>query len=65
MSCYIANIIQDADLDIFVAHVPELDIYSQGRTLKEARVAIEDAIESYLTVSCEKNIHWGNETIVR
>ncbi len=35
----------DAQADVYVAFDPILDVYSQGTTEKEARIALEDAIQ--------------------
>lgn len=46
-----ANINYDPQANVFVAHVPGLNIYSQGEKSSEAELAIIDAVESYLKVS--------------
>ncbi|MBA7690251.1 hypothetical protein ES703_98775 [subsurface metagenome] len=48
-----ANIDYDPQANVFVAHVPALNIYSQAEKSSEAELAIIDAVESYLKVSHE------------
>lgn len=38
------------DVEMFVAYVPTLDIFSQGKTVTKARLALEDAVNSFLIV---------------
>ena len=54
-----ASIELDAGVNMYVAFVPALRIYSQGKTPIEAKKAIEDATESYLKVA---HTHWGRKT---
>jgi predicted RNase H-like HicB family nuclease len=37
--------------DLYVAHVPELDVSSCGETQEKARVNIEDAVRGFLEVA--------------
>lgn len=46
-----AEIKFEGEVNMYVAYVPALKIYSQGETQSEAELAIMDAVESYLTVS--------------
>ena len=41
----------DKEANVYVAHTPELNIFSQGETVLQARQALEDAIESVFIVS--------------
>lgn len=40
--------------DMFVAHVPELDVSSCGKTREEARTNIQDAVRGFLETSNDK-----------
>lgn len=53
-----ARIEFDAGVEMYVAYVPALRIYSQGKTPAQAKTAIEDATESYLKVA---HTIWGRE----
>ena len=44
---------------LFVSSCPELDIHSQGRTLEEARISLEDALRLYLTQGARRGILEG------
>ncbi len=48
----------DKDANVWVGYCPELNVYSQGRTLEEAEKATRSAIrllrEAYLETSKEK-----------
>lgn len=41
----------DEQTNIFVTYSSALNIYSQGRTLEEAKLAMRDAIRSFITVT--------------
>lgn len=45
----------DEDVNIFVAHAPAIDIYSQGKSVDKAKLAIEDAVNCYLVTSYKLN----------
>lgn len=45
-----AEIKFDSEVNMYVAHVPALRIYSQAETASQAKEAIKDAVESYLEV---------------
>ena len=40
----------DKQANVFVTHSSALNIYSQGRTLEEAKLAMRDAIWSFILV---------------
>lgn len=42
--------------EVFVSFAPALRLYSQGETLDQAKEALADAINSYLTVAYEKGV---------
>lgn len=42
---------KDDQAEVYVGHVPALNLYSQGRTEHEALRAIEHAVRLYLTVA--------------
>ncbi|MEX0784611.1 MAG: type II toxin-antitoxin system HicB family antitoxin [Dehalococcoidia bacterium] len=42
--------------DWFVAHSPEMDIASQGRTVEEARQSLTEAIELFLEAASAEEI---------
>ena len=46
----------DEEVEMYVAKVPALKIYSQAKTKAKAELAIVDAIESYLKVAHKHNL---------
>ncbi len=46
----------DKEVKMYVAKVPALKTYSQAKTQAEAKLAIMDAIESYLEVAHKHNL---------
>lgn len=46
----------DEDLKVFVAEIPALTIATQATTLQKVKLAIRDAVESYLKCSHDVNV---------
>lgn len=46
----------DKEANIFVAHTPTLDIFSQGETIDRAKLALEDAVKSFLMVAHKNDL---------
>ena len=46
----------DKDANIFIAYSPKYRIFSQGKTIERAKLALEDAVESFLIVSNKYNL---------
>ena len=44
----------DKEADVYISYSEKYDLYSQGRTRMEAKIALEDAIESY--IECNKKL---------
>lgn len=51
-----AEIKFDEEADIYVAHTPIFDIYSQGESVDSAKLALEDAVNSFLMVAYENGL---------
>jgi len=51
-----AGIKHDDNANVVVTYVPALGIYSQGENMVQAKLALEDAVESFFRVSHEKGV---------
>lgn len=51
----------DEEVEMYVAKVPALKTYSQAKTQAEAKLAIVDAIESYLKVAHKYNLQFTKD----
>ena len=52
----IAGIKHDENANVFVTYVPALGIYSQGENMIQAKLALNDAVESFFRVSHDKGV---------
>ena len=46
----------DKEAGVFVAYSPKYQIFSQGKTIERAKLALEDAVESFLMVANKYNL---------
>lgn len=50
------NIKYDKEVDVYVSHCPIFNLYSQGRTIEEAKEAICEAIYLLVDVSFKEGV---------
>jgi len=46
----------DEEVKMYISYVSDLDLYSQGETKAQAKLAIEDAIQSFLFVAYKRGV---------
>lgn len=51
-----AGIKYDKEAEVYVTYAPALRVSSQGENLIQAKVALKDAVESFLIVAYEKGV---------
>jgi hypothetical protein len=51
-----AGIRFDKEAEVYVAYAPALRVYAQGENKKQAKVALRDAVESFLIVAYENGV---------
>ena len=51
-----AGIKFDKEANIFVAYTPALGVFSQGESIDRAKLALEDAVKSFLIVAHKNNL---------
>ena len=51
-----AGIKFDKEADIYVSYAPALRVYAQGDNKKQAKVALQDAVDSFLIVAYENGV---------
>lgn len=51
-----AGIKYDKEAEVYIAYTPALRLYSQGETPRQAKMAIKDAVGSFLIVSYTRGV---------
>ncbi len=51
-----AGIRFDKEAEVYISYAPALRVYAQGESKKQAKVALRDAVESYLIVAYENGV---------
>ena len=51
-----AGIKYDEDAKVYITYSPALGIYSQGENAIQAKLALEDAVESFFSVAYKKGV---------
>jgi hypothetical protein len=52
----VAGIRYDKEAEAYVAYAPALRVYAQGENKKQAKVALQDGVESFLMVAYENGV---------